>query len=167
MKLRNALFAATALTLVSFVAAPAQANSTNDFIKKVSVSNEFEIESSKLALEKSENSQVKEFAQKMIDDHTDAGEKFASTLEEKKMAAPEDALDTKHQKVLNRLQNASGKNFDRQYIAAQTQAHKEAVSTFSGYAKHGNDKALRTFASETLPTLKEHMHTVEQLKASM
>jgi len=141
--------------------------SAQDFVSKASVANEFEIESSKLALEKSQNEDVKKFAQSMIDDHTQTGDKLEKTLEssKSKVQATEE-LDNKHQKMMDKLQNTASKNFDSQYLAMQKNAHLEAVSIFSAYAKHGKDKALKNFASDTLPALKSHLKHVENVKSN-
>ena len=138
--------------------------STRDFVHNASIANEFEIESSQLALEKSQNNDVKDFAQRMVDDHTDTGDRMKEALSSSgSKAKPTDMLDNKHQRLMNKLESASDDNFDRQYISIQTDAHKEAVNLFSNYAKNGKDASLKNFASETLPTLKEHLQHVRQL----
>jgi putative membrane protein len=48
----------------------------------------------------------------------------------------------------------------------QADAHKKAVSLFKSYAANGQDKELKSFASETLPALKQHLDHVKQLEAS-
>jgi putative membrane protein len=167
MKARTIVIAAVAVGAISVAALSVRANdmSAQDFAKKVSVANTFEIDSSRLALEKSTDEDVKSFAQSMIDDHTQAGEDFSEALassDSKAKAAQ--ALDSKHQKMMNTLQAASGNNFNRQYIAMQTDAHKQAVSLFSDYSRNGKDKALKDFATNTLPTLQEHLQHVQTLK---
>lgn len=164
----------TALALAaSFIIAPAAyagtaSKSADNFVEKASVAGKFEIDSSKLALEKSKNADVREFAQQMIDDHTKASEKLKATLPAAGVdaSAAKDTLDSKHQKIMNELKSASGDAFDKKYIAAQVDAHDEAVTLFKTYSNKGDDKALQGFASETLPTLEKHKEHVEQLKAS-
>lgn len=149
---------------VTAVAAYAKGASTQDFVRNAAIANEFEIESSKVALDKSQNDGVKEFAQRMVDDHTDAGQKFKKALQSAKtQVSPPTSLDDRHQRLLNRLKSLSGKRFDQQYVSAQTDAHKEAVDLFSGYAQHGKDPALKEFAAQTLPTLQDHLKHVQQL----
>lgn len=144
------------------------ANSTaQDFVTKASIANQFEIDTSKLALDRSQNSNIKSFAQRMVDDHTQTGEKLEEVLSNSNSGAePASDLDTKHQKMLDTLEASSDDVFDRQYISIQTKAHEEAVSLFSDYAKHGQDKALKNFANETLPALREHLKHVRSLKSN-
>jgi putative membrane protein len=130
------------------------------FVKVVASSNMFEIESSNLALEKSQNDQIRSFAQKMIDDHTSAGEKMKSIAQEAGVEVPAEMGET-DMKQLNDLQAAS--DFDQAYVAAQVAAHEKAVTLFDGFANKSGEGALRDFAAETLPTLKDHQEMARQL----
>jgi putative membrane protein len=156
------------VSIAVLTAASAHANtSTGDFVRKASIANEFEIETSQLALDRSTNNDVTSFAQHMIDDHSETGDKFKEVLESSNSKAmPPEGLDTMHQKMLDKLSNTSDRNFDNNYIAMQIDAHKQAVKLFSDYSRYGKNSVLRNFASETLPTLKEHLQQVKRLKAN-
>lgn len=148
-------------------AQPAAAKvSAEEFVKKASVSNQFEIESSKLASQKASDPEVKAFAEQMINDHTKAGEDLKAALSNSKVKASvaNEGLDEKHQKILNDLAAASNEDFDKEYLKAQKKAHDEAVSLFRDYSKKGDDEALKTFATNTLPTLEKHQDHVKELK---
>lgn len=140
------------------------AKSTEDFIKHASIANQFEIESSKLALNRSSDADVKSFAQKMVDDHTKTGQKMKSVLLTNGLKAPAPGLDDKHAKILKELKEASAKDFDEEYVDAQEDAHDDAVSLFKGYANNGENVALKNFAAETLPDLENHDKQVEALE---
>ncbi len=166
MHARKIAIAVGILGTLAATAAYANSISTQDFVTKASIANQFEIDSSKLALNKSQNSDVKSFAERMVDDHTKTGDKLKEVLKSSDSnAKPADKLDDKHQKLLDKLESTSGEAFDRQYIDIQTDAHKEAVSLFTDYSRHGKDKPLKDFVSETLPTLKDHLKHVQNLKA--
>jgi len=163
-------FLISAMLCLAFAATAQAAPSAGDFVKKASIGNEFEIESSRLALEKSQNANVKQFAQMMIDDHSKAGDQLKATLPSSSVNAAmvPNALDAKHRKLLDKLKDApAGKKFDKKYISEQTDAHKETVKLFRDYAKNGDDGALKGFASQTLPTLESHLQHVKQIKSSM
>ncbi|TIX20334.1 MAG: DUF4142 domain-containing protein, partial [Mesorhizobium sp.] len=110
---------------------------TQTFVTTVPNANAFEIQSSKLAEEKSASADVKAFAADMIKDHTKAGEDFKAALSQGqttasiKPAGP--GLQPKEQQMLDELKAASGKDFDAKYIKMQTDAHKDAVALFSTY----------------------------------
>ncbi|TPI21299.1 DUF4142 domain-containing protein [Mesorhizobium sp. B4-1-1] len=140
---------------------------TPTFVATVPNANTFEIQSSKLAEEKSASSDVKAFAAQMIKDHTKAGEEFKAALSQGqttasiKPAAP--GLQPKEQQMLDELKAASGKDFDTKYITMQTDAHKDAVALFSTYANSGDDPAMKEFAKKTLPVLKMHEKHAKEL----
>lgn len=136
------------------------------FLKVVPDANEFEIQSSKIALEKSTSDDVKMAAQMIIDDHTKAGEKLKATLEAEGKTAPEPTLSPKHEKQLAELNAAPDDTFDMLYLDIQAQAHMEAIALFRTYAGSGDDQTLVGFAKETLPTLETHMAHVKKLIAA-
>ena len=74
-------------------------------------------------------------------------------------------LRLKHQKILDKLNSAdAGKDFDKKYISAQLDAHKDTVKLFTKYSKDGKSPELRNFAAKTLPTLQDHLSHIKQLK---
>ncbi len=159
---------AGALVAAMFVAAPAFAQDPNAvtqpqrFTETASVSNMFEIESSKVALEKATSSETKAFAQHMIDDHTKAGEEMKTAADAEGVTIPS-ALDEKHQAKLEKLTGAAADAFDKSYLAEQLLAHEEAVALFDGYSTNGAPGTLKEFATKTLPTLKGHLEEVKKL----
>lgn len=140
----------------------ATAPSPQQFATTAGVSNLFEIASSKLALTKAQSADVKTFAQRMVDDHTKAGDEMATAAKSDSVAPPAD-LDQANQTKLNQLNGMSGDAFDKAYVSAQTQAHADAVALFQTYASNGNPGALKDFAAKTLPTLQEHYAMVQKI----
>jgi putative membrane protein len=140
-------------------AAPAMSVDKASFVKVVTSSNEFEIESSKLAEQKAKDADVKDFAKKMISDHNEAAEglKRAAKLGD---AAP--VLSPKHAAMLELLKGATDQEFEPLYIDMQTSAHMDAVTLFATYAEGGDDTAVKAFAKKTL--LKLEMHKMHVLK---
>ncbi|WP_413708555.1 DUF4142 domain-containing protein [Rhizobium sp. Rhizsp82] len=133
------------------------------FVKVVSSSNAFEIESSKLAEEKAKDGDFKEFAKQMIADHTKAAEELKAAA---KVDGPEPPMAPKHAAMLETLKGASEQEFQPLYIEMQNVAHMEAVSLFATYAKGGDDPAVQAFAKKTLPTLEMHKMHVQKLVAA-
>jgi putative membrane protein len=142
-------------------------NVTNeDFVTKAAIGNMFEVESSRIALQKSGNAQVKTFAEKMVKDHTDAGEDMGGAVEKSglKLTVPA-KLDAKHMEMITRLKDATtAEEFNKMYVNIQLKAHEDAVALFTSYAKNGQNPALKSFATETLPTLREHEAHVQDIK---
>lgn len=143
-------------------AATASMNVTDpqQFAQMATVSNMFEIESSKLALQKATRQDAKDFAQRMIDDHTKAGEEMKAAADAQAGITLPAALDQKHQAMLDQLNATTGSDFDAQYLKMQLAAHQEAVALFDGFSKNGADGKLKDFAAKTLPTLQQHLEMV-------
>jgi putative membrane protein len=134
------------------------------FVPVVAVSNQFEIESSQLALSRSTSKAVKDFANRMVVDHNLAGAKFKQAVADAKITPPSEKLDAKHQAIIDKLKAANGAVFDTAYIEAQTNAHVEAVDLFKAYAKDGDVPRLKAFAADVLPTLEGHLQHVKKLR---
>ena len=144
------------------------ATSKAEFVKKATEAGDFEIASSRLALEKSQAPDVKKFAQQMIDDHTKAAQELETVAADAGIPPekqPVKASD-KHMKDMEKLQSAKPGNFDPAYVDVQRKAHEEAVELFSSYAESGDDPKLKQFAADTLPTLKSHLDHVKTLTVS-
>jgi putative membrane protein len=146
-------------------AATAAATAVSDpaeFATKAAIGNMFELQSSALAQDNTQNVDVLAFAQQMTTDHSKAAQDMMTAATTEKVTPPTE-LDETHQAQLDALENADGDAFDAAYIDAQVKAHDEAVALFEGYASGGPDGALKDFATRTLPTLKmhqEHIHTL-------
>lgn len=167
----TAFAAAVSLTLPLIIAAvPASAEtvSTKDFVNKAAVSDMFEVQSGKLAADKAENEDVKDFGQKMVDDHSKTTDDLMQLINDEKIdVTPPTSLDQEHQAKLDKLKNASGAKFDNIYVPMQVKAHQKAVSLFDDYSKSGDNKALKEWASDTLPTLKEHLADARDLNKEL
>jgi putative membrane protein len=167
---KTVMYIITLLTIVLCMTylhkAQADAVPTIEFVKQAYTGNQFEIASSKIALKKSQNDKVKKFAQMMIDDHTRsiAGLDEAVRTSGMDPVYVETILDSNHQQIIKKLQDAPAKDFDKQYIEAQTNAHKEAIKLFEDYSKDGGNTTLQYFAGKTLPTLNMHKQHLKDLK---
>lgn len=166
------LLASAAIFAMSVASvAPAMADDNTkfaDFSKNAAIGSMFEIESSKLALAKSGDGEVKKFAQQMIDDHTKADAQFKAAVAAAGLNAGTlpTALDEKHQKMLDKLsRDEAGKSFDVDYTDMQHKAHQDAVKLYRDYAEKGDNATVRDFAGKTLPTLKMHEDTAANLDA--
>ncbi|ESX78890.1 DUF4142 domain-containing protein [Mesorhizobium sp. LSHC414A00] len=164
MKTRVLLASLATATAMVFALPAFAADSAQDFVDKAAIGGLFEVDSSKIAEGKAQDQGVKDFAKKMIDDHGAANAKLATIAGEQKLKVPTE-LDAKHKADLEALQNANDA-VDKPYVQMQRDAHSEAVTLFESYAKDGDNAQLKTFASETLPTLKMHQEMVEKIASA-
>jgi putative membrane protein len=124
-----------------------------------------EIALAKLALKKSSNNDVKQFAQKMEQDHEQADEQLSSIAQSKGLTLPPKP-DAKHEAMVKSLSAKSGAAFDASYAEHMAKAHSKAVALFQA-ASHSSDPDISAFAKKTLPTLEEHKQLADNLKASV
>lgn len=159
------VFRAGALSLfVAMASTTALADSPQDFVDDASAKSAAEIETGKLAVEKSQSADVKKFAEMMIDDHTAANEKLAGIAADKKLEVSSDT--TLIDEAKNMLLKYRGASFDKAYVENQVKAHEATIELFEEEAKDGKDAELKAFANETLPTLKTHLEAARKLAAS-
>lgn len=130
------------------------------FAHKAAIGGMAEVELGNLAQQKASNDQVKQFGARMVQDHTKANDQLKQIASTKGVQLPT-RLDSKHQKVMDRLQKMSGAQFDRAYMSDMVSDHKEDISDFKKEANSGRDSDLKNFASQTLPTLQEHLQMAQ------
>lgn len=133
----------------------------NAFIVKAANSGMFEIESSKIAVKRAKDAEVKKFAQQMVTDHTKADAELKKVAGTKVPAKPDEATLARIEKI----NAASDDKFDAVYVAEQRAAHDEAVSLFTKASKDVADPELKAFAEKTLPTLEQHQEHIKALDA--
>jgi len=140
---------------------PAAMVTTAVFVPTAASSSAFEIQSSRLALQRSRDPEVRRFAQQMIRDHNMATRRMVSAVRASGMSPPPPGLNAKHQAIVEDVRTAA--DFDAAYIGAQISAHQEAVALFSNYASNGDDVQVVAFAKDTLPTLQMHLDHAQTL----
>src|SRR5262245_40424130 len=145
---------ATTLCMPAVVSAAELPAADMEFAKQAAAAGMAEVEMGKLGVEKATDQAVREFGQRMIDDHMKANDELIKLLEGKQIQIPAelppDATATKEQ--MNAL---SGGDFDRQYMTHMVMDHEKAVDLFTKQAESGQDPDLKQFAEKTLPTLKD------------
>ena len=136
------------------------------FVKEAAMTDAFEIEAAKIALEKSGNDGVRRFAQHMIDEHTKMSAQLKSAAVNQRAATGEPAaeMDRPHRQKLDDLRKESGANFDRKYIQMQVEGHQQALKLHDGYAKNGDDAGLKKVASEAVPHVQAHLREAQNLQ---
>jgi putative membrane protein len=140
---------------------------TDEFVEHAATAGAAEVELSKLALKKSQNSAVRDFAQKMVTDHTKAaGElRMVATKENIKVPAAPDATLAA---TIDKLSKEQGAAFDRAFATRMLQDHQEAVTLFEKAASQSDiNPAIRQFASTTLPTLRGHLDHAKELNTAV
>ncbi|MDR5811257.1 DUF4142 domain-containing protein [Caballeronia sp. LZ019] len=130
------------------------------FIQDAGAASATEIAASKLALARSADKQVKDFAQRMIADHTKLARNLDVIAKRHGITTPP-ASDSS---VVGSLQNLEGADFDKAYIEkVALAAHQKAVELFAKESESGNDAALKAAAAKALPIIRHHYAMAQQL----
>jgi putative membrane protein len=136
---------------------------TEDFIMEASASDVFEIESSKLALQKG-NDATKAFAQQMVTDHEKTTAELKALLASGKVQGnPVATLTEDFKEEVDELAKLDGDEFSEEYIDDQVEAHEDAVDLFKRYAEEGENAELKSWAAKTLPALQHHYQMAQDL----
>jgi putative membrane protein len=135
------------------------------FVEQAAQGGLAEVQMAQLAQEKTQDANIRQFAQQMIDDHTPANQKLAQIATQKGVTAPTDPS-AAQQKMLARLQKLDGSKFDHAYITGQLKAHQVMLKLFENEAKNGTDADLKMFAQQTVPVIQKHISMAETDKSS-
>ncbi len=137
-----------------------------EFMHKAAHAGHAEIAAGKMALDKSQNADVKKFAQRMVDDHTKAGNELKELAKSKNEALPTEPSDEQKKKA-DELSKLSGDEFDAEYMDAQVSDHETVIDFFQDEIDDGADSDVVDFATKTLPTLKSHLEMAENINDNL
>ncbi len=137
-----------------------------EFTTKAAAGGMAEVELGRLAIEKSTNMQIKEFATMMVNDHGKANEELKMIATSKNISLPT-KLDEDHQKMWDNLNAKTAKDFDKKYVDDMIDGHKKMLDLLEKQAKDGVDTELKAFAAKTAPVVKEHLNRIKKIKDAM
>lgn len=138
--------------------------STDAFVRDAAMGDMYEVESAKMALERSRSAEVKQLAQMILTDHTASAGKMKQLVASGQVKEPlPTELDERRKGMLDNLRGSGGTDFDGRYIKQQAAAHHEAYLLMTGYGAAGQDPTLKAFANESAPKIKMHMDMAQKL----
>jgi putative membrane protein len=140
---------------------PHVADVDRDFVTEAAQGGLTEVRLGELAEHQAKSTEVKDFGQRMVEDHGQANDKLKQIAEQKGIELPRD-LSEDAQAIYEELQGKSGAEFDQAYMNEMVSDHEHDVAAFEDYVENAKDPELRSFAEETLPTLKEHLEQAKQ-----
>jgi putative membrane protein len=125
-----------------------------------------EVALGKLALTKTSNASIKEFATMMVTDHGKANDELMAIAKTKNITLPA-AVDSTHQKKMDELTKMNGKDFDKAYVDAMVDGHKKTLDLMNNEAKDGKDAELKAFAAKTAPVVQAHLDHINKIHDAM
>jgi putative membrane protein len=137
------------------------------FLVQASSGDQFEIQSSQLALQASQNQAVRNFANLLIADHSRMSQTMAGAAQSAGLVPPAPALLPAQQAALDQLRAAgAGPSFDMAFKNAQISAHQGALTLMQNYAASGDVPALRAVAGQAVPVIQMHLQQAQLLNVA-
>ena len=133
-----------------------------DFMKKAAQANVFEVKAGEVAAKRASDPQVKEFATRMVNDHTKVNDELRSIAEKENVQLPTE-MNKKHKKHLEALEKAKENNFDLEYMNMMVKDHEKDVEEFRNVKKAGGDPEVTAWVEKTLPVLEEHLQMAKDI----
>jgi len=139
-----------------------KAFSDAEFVNKAVVGGMTEVALGKLAVANGKSEAVKKFGQKMVDDHSKAGDDLKAAAKKGGFEVPE-KLDAEHQKMVDKFKDLKGEEFDKAYVKDMVEDHEKDVKEFGKASKELKDANLKEFATKTLTVVEGHLKMVKEL----
>jgi putative membrane protein len=139
-----------------------KALSTEQFVAKVVDCNVCEKDLAEKAVKSADSADVRKYAQRLVDDHTKLNVRVGALARDLKIGVVT-GLSKDHKEALLKLTTAKGKDFDRAFVRHMVKGHEEAIKMFEAQAKNATNNEVKTFATEALPTLREHLEMARKL----
>ncbi|HEY6862511.1 MAG TPA: DUF4142 domain-containing protein [Burkholderiales bacterium] len=136
------------------------------FMEKVAQDNAAEIEAGKLASSKGSNDQVKQFGERMVQDHGQAADELKQLAQSKGVDLA-DTADRKHEREAKSLDKKSGADFDRAYMQQMVKDHRADLKELQKEAKNAKDPDVKAFAERTAQVVQEHLNQAQQIAADV
>lgn len=173
MLLRNAVIAAgvvgIAVCLLSMRTSHAQELSMTDqdFLKEAAQAGHYEIEASHEALARSEDPQVRDYAQMMIQEHQRLDQELNELAAAKEVVLPT-APGVMQKGKITMLKGKEGVDFDQYYAKnLGVKAHEDVIELFTEQVENGDDAEIVGFAQDVLPILRQHLQHAQSLHSQM
>ena len=138
-------------------------DSDRDFLKKAEEGDIKEQNIGRFVLGKSQNKDVKDYAQMLVDDHTKDLKKVVDLMTQKGMPQPKGLPEVKHE-ALRKLNGLSGAVLDGQFMTMMVEDHQKAIIEFRKEVNSAQDEDVKYYAEHTLPTLQEHLQKAQMLQ---
>jgi putative membrane protein len=150
----------------SNVGMTANQGADSSFMTDVARANAAELKLADLAVQKSQNQDVKRFAQMLTDDHTKAGDELGAIARHENVSLPTEPDQTQKQ-TADRLSALSGESFDREWINTMVDDHQKTITKFENESRSGKDAQVKSWAAKTLPTLRRHLQHARDIQSRL
>jgi len=135
---------------------------TSEFLVKIADDGMAEVASGSIGQQKANNKAVKDFASRMVKDHTAVNEEVKSLAARLNITLPE-GMSEDNQKMAADLKEKKTKNFDKDYIDMMISDHKKDIDFFKNASSKNMDAEVKTFINATIPKLEAHLASADSI----
>jgi putative membrane protein len=136
--------------------------SDKHFVKEAMAGGMAEIQLGQLAQQKASSDDVKQFGQRMVQDHQKLNDQMQPIASQMGVTPPSD-LSAKDKALQKRLEGLSGADFDKAYMSAMVQDHKKDLAAFKKEASSGNDPQVKDAAQQGSQVVSEHLQMAQDI----
>jgi putative membrane protein len=136
------------------------------FVQQAASGNMMEVQLGQTAQVRASNAAVKQFGQRMVNDHTNLETQLANLATTNGLVLQQKLI-SKHQDQMNRLSKLSGQAFDSAYMSQMVMDHQEDIANFTTQSRSAKSAAVRSLATNALPVLQQHLSLANQVRAQL
>ena len=136
------------------------------FMEEIAQANIAEIATGKLAESKAQASEVRQFAARMVDEHSRLLKEGGKLAIAKGMPMPT-APDAQHQAALKQLESLSGEAFDQTYMQQMVKDHQATLQLLKQASSQARDPQLRAHVQKAIPHVQQHLATAQRMSADL
>ena len=145
---------------------PSVTPAEQDFMMKAAQANIGEIDVARVALQKSDNKDVKDYANMIQSDHKNTLEDLTDLMIDKNVQPPK-TVAAETQQDMNRMNSLTGPEFDREFANKMVSDHEKAVELFKDHQAIAQNADVKKYVNDVLPRLEMHLDKARQLQAKL
>ena len=135
-----------------------------EFIKDIAADHSLEQDLAKLASKKAQNPQVKQYAERVLNDHKEMQQLWLAVANKNDMKLTS-GYGKNHKSKLTKLQKRSGASFDREYMTMEIRNHKDYLDYFNREGQSAHAADVRELVNRHTPALQSHFNLAKQIGA--
>jgi putative membrane protein len=137
-----------------------------DFMMKATLAHLSEMDMAQMAMQKSQNSDVRDFANMIQSDHTNALEDLTDLMKDKNVSQPS-MLTPEGKADIEKMTGLSGPEFDREFVNMMVADHQKAVEMFRDFVSIAQNPDIKKYAEDLLPKLEMHLEKAQKLQSKL
>ena len=140
-------------------------DSEKDLLQKVADADKAEIAMGQLAQTNASSDKVKQFGQKLVDDHTQNSQQLQQIAQQKGVQL-QDQQNPDEQSSKARFEKMKGAQFDKAFLQHERDDHAKLLKELQQQQDKIQDPDVKNFVSQTITAVQQHLDAAQGSKAS-